>query len=182
MKFNWKRRAEEKPGQSLVEFALIGIMLFTLLMGIIDAGRLLFTYSVVSNAAQEGSRYAIVRPRDVLDPADATKAAQNAASTPTAERHTYTTDQVVATGACNAFGKTRENAYGLTQSDVQVAMWYDAGDDTPIAIPASVATPYLESAAIPGNRAVVEASYHFDFIVPYFSIFMPNGITVKMRA
>lgn len=57
-----KRSTEEKSGQSLVEFALIGIILFTLFAGIFDAGRLLLTYSVVSNAAQEGSRYGIVRP------------------------------------------------------------------------------------------------------------------------
>ena len=57
------RRAQ--GGQSLVEFALVGIILFALLMGIIDAGRLLFTYSVVSNAAQEGTHYGAIRPRDV---------------------------------------------------------------------------------------------------------------------
>lgn len=178
-----KRPTQGKPGQSLIEFALIGVVLFGVLMGIIDAGRLLFAYSVVTHAAQEGSRYAMVRPRDVLGPSEATRIATSIAATPTLAQHSYTADQVVASDTdCNAFGKTREKSFGLNQSDIQIAVWYDKGDDTPIAVPANAATPYLESAAIAGNRAVVEASYHFDFIVPYFSMFLPNGINVKMRA
>src|SRR5438874_2237376 len=116
MKINWKRRISEKPGQSLVEFALVGVILFTFLMGIIDAGRLLYTYSVVSNAAQEGSRYAMVRPRDVFGPTDATNVAATQTRLPTTTRISYVPEQVVTPdSACSAFGKTRENAYGVTQ-------------------------------------------------------------------
>src|SRR5438105_436581 len=95
IKTSWKRHIKDKPGQSLVEFALVGVVLFSFLMGIIDAGRLLFTYSVVSNAAQEGSRYAIARPRDVLGPTDATQIAANITRTPVADRHGYIAAQVV---------------------------------------------------------------------------------------
>ena len=103
--------------------------------------------------------------------------------TPAADRHTYLPSQIVGSdGSCNAFSKTRDNAFGITAANIQVAAWYDRGDDTPIAVPANSATPYVETAAIRGNRAVVEASYHFDFIVPFISIFTPNGINVKMRS
>ncbi|MGH7708016.1 MAG: TadE/TadG family type IV pilus assembly protein [Vulcanimicrobiaceae bacterium] len=47
-------------GQVLVEFALAGTIGLTLIFGIIDFGRALFTYDLVGNAARIGTRYAIV--------------------------------------------------------------------------------------------------------------------------
>ena len=47
-------------GQSLVEFALVLPILLLMLMGIVDAGRLIYTYNTVSNAARQGARIAIV--------------------------------------------------------------------------------------------------------------------------
>jgi Flp pilus assembly protein TadG len=53
--------ATPKPlGQALVEFALILPVLLLLIFGIVDAGRLIFTYNTVSNAARDGARVAIV--------------------------------------------------------------------------------------------------------------------------
>lgn len=176
------RKHRERPtrGQSLVEFALVGVMLFMLLMGIMDAARLLFTYSVVSNAAQEGTRYGVLRPRDMMGPTDATRVAQDATRTPTAVRMSYIDSQVVMSDtSCSVFSKTREQAWGVDKNSVQVTAWYDGGDGTPV----PVSTPAdLETTAMPGNRIVVEAKYHFDFIVPYMRIFVPNGIDVTMRA
>jgi len=43
-------------GQSLVEFALGAILLFTLVFGIVEMGRLMYSYSVVASAAREGAR------------------------------------------------------------------------------------------------------------------------------
>ncbi len=48
----------------MVEFALSIILLMTLLLGIIDFCRALYAYHFVSNAAREGSRYAMVRGAD----------------------------------------------------------------------------------------------------------------------
>jgi Flp pilus assembly protein TadG len=47
-------------GQSLVEFALVLPIFLLMLMGIVDAGRLIYTYNTVSNAARDGARVAIV--------------------------------------------------------------------------------------------------------------------------
>lgn len=47
-------------GQSLVEFALVLPLVLGLLMITFDAGRLMFIYSVVSNAAKEGARAGVV--------------------------------------------------------------------------------------------------------------------------
>ena len=74
--YNEVQESNKSKGQSLVEFALVSVILFAFLMGIMDAGRLLLTYSAVSNAAQEGSRYAVLRPRDVLGVTEATQIAR----------------------------------------------------------------------------------------------------------
>jgi Flp pilus assembly protein TadG len=53
-------RGEE--GTSVVEFALVAPVLFLLLVGILDLGRAVNAYVTVSNAAREGSHYAILHP------------------------------------------------------------------------------------------------------------------------
>lgn len=47
--------------QSLVEFALVGPIFFLTVFGVIEAGRLVWTYHNVTNATREGSRFALVR-------------------------------------------------------------------------------------------------------------------------
>lgn len=55
-----KRQRGKNRGQDLVEFAiLIPILIMSLLM-IVDLGRVTYAYSVIFNAAREGTRYASV--------------------------------------------------------------------------------------------------------------------------
>jgi Flp pilus assembly protein TadG len=54
------QRAHGERGSALVEFAMGSTIALTVLFGIIDCGRALYTYHAVSNAARLGSRYAIV--------------------------------------------------------------------------------------------------------------------------
>jgi len=54
------RARRQGRGQALVEFALVVPLLLLLIFGIVDAGRLIFTYNTVSNAARNASRVAIV--------------------------------------------------------------------------------------------------------------------------
>ena len=44
----------------MVEFAVAAPVLFLLILGTIEAGRFIFHYELVNNAAREGARYAIV--------------------------------------------------------------------------------------------------------------------------
>ncbi len=48
-------------GSALVEFAIASTVALTMIFGIIDFGRGLYTYHLVANAARAGSRYAMVR-------------------------------------------------------------------------------------------------------------------------
>jgi hypothetical protein len=52
--------AGNSRGQSLVEFALILPIVVALLMGVFDIGRVVWANDVLSNAAREAARYAIV--------------------------------------------------------------------------------------------------------------------------
>ena len=54
------RNLHRPHGQSLVEFALVFPILFLVLMGVIDVGRLIYAANQVSDAAREGVRTAIV--------------------------------------------------------------------------------------------------------------------------
>lgn len=48
-------------GQGLVEFALVAPLFLFLVFGILESGRLLWTYHNMSNATKEGARYTTVR-------------------------------------------------------------------------------------------------------------------------
>ena len=171
-----KRSGTSTRGQSLVEFAMVSVILFMLMATIMETGRLLLVYSVVSNAAQEGSHYAIIRPRDIVSSTEATAVAGH--STPV-----YVAQQVVPDGSCNVFAKARDKVWGLTKSDLQVSSWYDQGDGTPVPVNSDPTSPnYIEQIVKPGNRVVVETSYNFTFMTPLMGVFAPNGINVKMRS
>ena len=53
--------AHHERGSALVEFAIASTVTLTLIFGIVDYGRGLYTDHLVSYAARAGSRYAIVR-------------------------------------------------------------------------------------------------------------------------
>jgi hypothetical protein len=54
------RRRESNSGQDLVEYAIVFPVLMLLLLGIIDFGRIIYSYNAISNAAREGTRLAIL--------------------------------------------------------------------------------------------------------------------------
>ena len=56
---------KSESGQSIVEFAVCVMIILTLLVGISDFGRALFTYIALRDAAQEGAVFASICPRDM---------------------------------------------------------------------------------------------------------------------
>jgi Flp pilus assembly protein TadG len=54
------KRRDRESGQSLVEFALVVPLLFLLLFGSIEFGRVFHAYHVITSAAREGARAAAV--------------------------------------------------------------------------------------------------------------------------
>lgn len=53
-----------EKGQSLIEMAVAVVILLLLLAGIVDLGRMFFTYIALREAAQEGAAYASICPPD----------------------------------------------------------------------------------------------------------------------
>jgi len=70
---------KNKKGQAMVETIFVLPLLFLLIFGIIEFGRIYFTYSILSNAAREGARYAAVH--EPADYDDAIERMKNVAST-----------------------------------------------------------------------------------------------------
>ncbi len=59
----WRIRPlwRSERGNELIELSLVGILLFTLVFGIMELGRAIWIYDTVAHLAREGARYAIVR-------------------------------------------------------------------------------------------------------------------------
>lgn len=55
------RLAREERGSELVEFAMCALILMGLLVGVIQFAIAMYTYHFLSTAAQEGTRFAMVR-------------------------------------------------------------------------------------------------------------------------
>lgn len=60
-------------GQDLVEMALLLPLLLALTFGIIDFGRVIFSYSTIANAAREGARFAVTDPTNTAGIQDTTQ-------------------------------------------------------------------------------------------------------------
>jgi hypothetical protein len=67
-----------RPGQALMEFALVLPILLLLVLGVIDFGRAWHTYQVVTDAAREGARLAVVMKTPVATQADVEAAVRDA--------------------------------------------------------------------------------------------------------
>ena len=63
-RMRWQSIVRDDRGSSLVEFAIGATLLLIAFFGVIDFSRALYAYHFVSYAAQEGSRYAMVRGND----------------------------------------------------------------------------------------------------------------------
>ncbi|RPJ21272.1 MAG: pilus assembly protein [Planctomycetaceae bacterium] len=61
------KRSEREEGQGLLEFSLVAVLMFMLIFGIIDFGRLFFAYATMSNGVREGARYGIIHPNEDAD-------------------------------------------------------------------------------------------------------------------
>jgi Flp pilus assembly protein TadG len=53
-------KPRRRTGSTTLEFALVLILLFTFLLGILDFSRMLFTWNAANEAARAGARFAVV--------------------------------------------------------------------------------------------------------------------------
>src|SRR5262245_41427707 len=65
-------RCRGERGQSLIETALMILVIFTVIFWIFEVCQLMYTYTVITDAAHEGVRYAVVRNGIVANDANVT--------------------------------------------------------------------------------------------------------------
>lgn len=63
-----RRLVRDRGGASAVEFALVVPLLLGVTLGIIDAGRMMWTVTALQHSARETARYAAVHNSKSLDP------------------------------------------------------------------------------------------------------------------
>jgi hypothetical protein len=66
-------KRQDQRGQTLVEFAMVLMILLLIIFGTVDFARLFFTWASMANAAREGARFGTVHPdqwtsADAADP------------------------------------------------------------------------------------------------------------------
>jgi hypothetical protein len=117
------RRAFKKSerGAAVAEFAVACLFFFTVLIGIIEFGRLLYTHNALTDAARRGARYASLHTEDVDD----------------CVRNIVIYGEKHVDADCEPTGPPLVN--GLNAQSVNIAVTYagadtdnDPGDETPI--------------------------------------------------
>ncbi|MGQ0443775.1 MAG: TadE/TadG family type IV pilus assembly protein [Beijerinckiaceae bacterium] len=134
-------------GTTTVEFALIGVLFFIVLFGIIEFGRLLFTWNTLTEMTRRGARVAAVcHP---IDHADQIK------------RATVFSDP----------GSGGDSPYllNLTPDEVEVDYLDEAGDEAdPAAVPLS--TIFYVRVSITDDALDPAPGYQHEMLIPTFSL------------
>jgi Flp pilus assembly protein TadG len=135
-----------EAGQTLVETALSISVLLAVLFGVLETSMLVYTYHFISDAAREGTRYAMVRGS------------------------TFTTD-CTAPGLANCIAQGGNNTGdiatyikglgfpGISNSNITVnSTWLSS---------AGAACGAADTCKAPGNIAKITVTYNFPFSVPF---------------
>jgi Flp pilus assembly protein TadG len=153
-------RGRTGSGQSLVEFALVLLPLFFILLGIIQFGFIFNTYVTMTNASRDAARLGTIYIYD-LSPG-MTKALNDSA------RNDSIKDAVLT--SMNMLGKTAPN-FNVGMTWTQSGSTYTNGDlvitySTPSGVPATDQRT--------GQELTVKATYHQDLIIPLISGLLPK--------
>ena len=133
------RGVRNEQGSAMLEFALSAILLLTVIFGVMAISVALYSYNVVSEAAREGTRYAIVRGKKCNSFASACPAKVDGSDV-------------------QAYIRSLSFP-GITPANLTAASVYSSVDGT-------ACTP---SAACnnPGNQVKVTVTYSFPLVIPF---------------
>ena len=144
------RPAAGERGQSLVEFSLVLMPLFVILLAIIQFGFIFNAYVTITNSAREGARNGTVYIYD----AGLSKAQNDLA------RNEFIRTSLLA--SMNLLSKTSPN-FSTSGSWTQSGTTYTSGDlVVTYLLPAGV----IDTDARVGQQITVRAVYHQDLIIP----------------
>jgi Flp pilus assembly protein TadG len=156
--------AARPAGQSLVEFSLVLMPLFLVLLGIIQFGFIFNTYVTMTNAARDAARLGTIYVYDRTLTKDQNDLARNDSIKDqvllSMNNLAQSSPQFATTGSWSTSGST------YTNGDLVVT--YD--------IPASV----TDSDPRTGERITVTATYHQDLIIPLIAALLPKDSNGRM--
>lgn len=138
-------------GASMVEFAIASTALLLMMFGIVEYGRVMYTYHTVSNAARLASRWAIVRGSgcSYLDHCNATST----------DIQNYVISIVPMVDASSS------TVSGCSQAGLcATAMWSTSTDPS---VDCTATDPSGNNTA--GHLVCVTVSYPFNFAIPFVS-------------
>ncbi|MEO5940871.1 MAG: TadE/TadG family type IV pilus assembly protein [Candidatus Limnocylindrales bacterium] len=151
-------------GQSLVEFSLILLPLFLILLGIIQFGFIFNTYITMTNAARDATRLGTVYVYDRT----LTKAQNDLA------RNNSIKTQILL--SMNGLSQTTPR-FTTSGTWTQSGLTYTNGD---LVITYEVPSDVTDSDPRTGERITVNATYHQDLIVPLIAALLPKDTNGRM--
>ena len=153
-----RRRADGEAGQSLVEFSLLLLPLFLVLLGIIQFGLIFNVYVTMTNAARDAARLGSIYEYDRTQ----TKAVNDLL------RNESIKTQLMA--SMNLLGKTAPQ-FAVGSTWTQSGTTFTNGD---LVITYTLPTGVSDSEPRFGQQITVRATYHQDLIVPLISALLPK--------
>jgi Flp pilus assembly protein TadG len=152
------RPATVASGQSLVEFSLVLMPLFVIMLAIIQFGFIFNAYVTITNAAREGARNGSVYIYD----ASLSKAQNDLA------RNEWIRTSVIA--SMNLLTKTSPN-FSTTGTWTQSGLTYTNGD---LVVSYVLPAGTTDTDARVGYQITVRAVYHQDLIIPIIAQLLPR--------
>jgi Flp pilus assembly protein TadG len=145
-------------GQSLVEFALVLMPLFLLILGVVQFGLIFNSYVTMTNAAREGARTGTIYVYDRT----LTKAQNDTARNTAIRTSVLASMNLLATTAPQFAGGSTWTASGTTFTNGDMTIAY--------VLPVGV----TESDPRAGQTITVRATYHQDLIIPMVAALLPQ--------
>jgi Flp pilus assembly protein TadG len=143
-----RRRASDESGATLVELALCSVILFAFVFGILEMSLAIYGYHFISDAAREGTRYAIVR-------------GWTAPSVGGTACASYTSGACTASSAQIQQYVKSKSFPGIVQADMTVTPSWST-------YPGGVAcTAPSSTCNIPGNLVTVQVQYAYPISIPF---------------
>jgi Flp pilus assembly protein TadG len=135
-------------GQTMVEFALIGILLFGLVFAVIDFGTMLYVNLTMQHAVREGARYAITGSSD---------------------------GSCGGTIRSCAVAKIRNSSVGLCDKNPCNITFYTLQSGSPVPLPTDPNDPGSSVVGGPSELIMVRVAYSWPLMTPIVKPFFPDG-------
>lgn len=166
-----QRQASSTSGQSLVEFSLVLMPLFLILLGIIQFGFIFQSYVTMTNAARDAARLGTVY---VYDRTLVTKAANDLARNETIRAQVMSSMNVLGTTSPHftTSGTWTQSGLVFTNGDLVVTYSIPDGSNGDPAV--------TDSDTRSGERITVSATYHQDLVIPLIAALLPKDANGRM--